>query len=423
MNKVLIFAIPTPKAITALKLQGKICGGGWVESLIDSLIETKYNVSLCFFYECKSILHANYENIDYYALPTYNFAAKSIPNRIKKSIDEIIHLVNPDFIHIIGTERIHVKYILQHFDPKKILLSITGMPSIIAPLYYAGLSESVIARNKTIGDILRHRGIKKQKRDFEIMGKAEEAALKLSHYVMGRTEWDYVSTKSINPNIHYFFGNESLRRNFYSNIGSWSISTCIKHSIFLSQASYPLKGLHQLLYAVKIIKPKYPDIKIIISGPNILDHDTLIQKLKFTNYGKIIYKLCKQYDLLSHIEFIGNIGETEIIEQYKRANLVVVPSIIENKSNTIGEAMMIGTPVIAAYVGGMTEMINYGENGFFYPYNEPNRLAFLIHQIFSDESLQIKFSKNGIQSASKMFNREEMKNNILKAYEVIENGK
>lgn len=419
----MIFAIPTNEAIRILNLKGEIYGGGWVESLIDSIKTSPNEFYLTFFHNCGSLSKGKKENVNYIALPSYKFSRKTLPKKNKKVLEQVIKEVNPDIIHIIGTERLHAKYIFDFFDNKKILVSITGMPSIIAPLYKAGLSDKVIRHNKTIGDILRHRGIINQQKSFKSMGNNEIELLKKCKNVMGRTEWDFVSTTSINRQIKYFFGNESLRDCFYLNESTWKKDKCLKHSIFMSQASYPLKGLHIVLEALKLVKEVYPDVVLIISGPNILNRNSLLQKLKFTNYGKIIFSIAKKYDVLNNISYIGNINGDAMVNEYKKANVTIVSSIIENKSNTLGEAMMIGSPVICSYVGGMTEMVKHGIDGFFYPYNEPNRLAYFICKLFSDTDLQEKFSKNGVNKAKALFNKESMKQNVLNAYEVIINGK
>ena len=67
-------------------------------------------------------------------------------------------------------------------------------------------------------------------------------------------------TNLINSNLKYYVCNESLRDSFYD--GAWKVENCRLHQIFISQASYPLKGFHKLLEAVNYIKADYPDLLI-----------------------------------------------------------------------------------------------------------------------------------------------------------------
>jgi glycosyltransferase involved in cell wall biosynthesis len=52
-------------------------------------------------------------------------------------------------------------------------------------------------------------------------------------------------------------------------------------------------------------------------------------------------------------------------EQYLRCNAYVCVSSIENSPNSLAEAMLMGTPVVAGLVGGMESMISPGEGWLF----------------------------------------------------------
>ena len=53
-------------------------------------------------------------------------------------------------------------------------------------------------------------------------------------------------------------------------------------------------------------------------------------------------------------------------EQYLRCNAYVCVSSIENSPNSLGEAMLLGVPVVAALVGGVGSMIG-PEEGWLFP--------------------------------------------------------
>ena len=69
---------------------------------------------------------------------------------------------------------------------------------------------------------------------------------------MGRTTWDQACTYLINPKVKYHFCNETLRSEFYKD--RWKVENCNKHTIFISQASYPIKGFHKFLEALVQVK-------------------------------------------------------------------------------------------------------------------------------------------------------------------------
>ncbi len=49
---------------------------------------------------------------------------------------------------------------------------------------------------------------------------------------------------------------------------------------------------------------------------------------------------------------------------YSAADVFVIPSLEDNLPNTVIESLLCGTPVIGFPIGGVSEMIEYGKNGF-----------------------------------------------------------
>lgn len=67
---------------------------------------------------------------------------------------------------------------------------------------------------------------------------------------------------------------------------------------------------------------------------------------------------------------------------------------MDNSSNAICEAQLIGCPVIASNVGGTAQLVEDGVTGFLYPYHEPHTLAFLIGHLYREEGVLTRISQN-----------------------------
>lgn len=67
-------------------------------------------------------------------------------------------------------------------------------------------------------------------------------------------------------------------------------------------------------------------------------------------------------------------GSNKMIDLYRNATILVVPSLYENLPNTVMESMACGTPVVAFKVGGIPEMIA-PSRGFVCQYGSPEALA------------------------------------------------
>jgi glycosyltransferase involved in cell wall biosynthesis len=251
---------------------------------------------------------------------------------------------------------------------------------------------------------------------FQKRGLYEMEYLERTKHVIGRTNWDFTHTKAVNFKVKYHFCNESLRDGFYTAT-KWNIENCESYTVFLSQAGYPIKGLHQVIKAIAILKKDYPTLKIKIGGANITKSETIKDKIKLSGYGKYINGLIKQYKLENHIVFLGTLSEEQMIMEYKKAHVFICPSSIENSPNSLGEAQLLGVPVIAAYVGGIPDMIEDRETGLLYRFEEVEMLMEEIRCVFKDNNFASKLSLKGIEAAT----LRHHKNNILESTIAIYN--
>lgn len=80
--------------------------------------------------------------------------------------------------------------------------------------------------------------------------------------------------------------------------------------------------------------------------------------------------------------FTGILSEEKMIEQYLKSNVFVLPSVIENSSNSLGEAMLLGMPCVATNTGGTMDILEHKKEGFLYPYTEPAMCADYISRYF-----------------------------------------
>lgn len=167
-------------------------------------------------------------------------------------LEQILNETKPDIVHVFGTEFIHTLIMINLCNDRKIksVISIQGLVSIIAQHYLIGLPALATYRF-TFRDLIKRDNIIQQKNKYSKRGVKEVKALKMVENVIGRTTWDKACSTQINPGINYYFCNETLRSEFYNNI--WKLDECEPHSIFVSQASYTIKGLHFLLQALPLV--------------------------------------------------------------------------------------------------------------------------------------------------------------------------
>ena len=352
--------------------------GGWMMSSLEVLKESLLDmeIAVATIYPGKNFKTLKIDGVSYYLLPSSE-PATIYDKTLEPLWQQVRDDFRPDVTHIHGTEYPYGLAYIRACGPDKVCISIQGLVSVIARYYYAGMSVGDILKNITFRDLLKRDTIFRQKNNFEKRGEIEHEYIRSVSHIIGRTSWDRAHVWAINPDIDYHFCNETLRSSFYNH--KWESDKCVKHSIFLSQASYPIKGLHKVLQAMPIILRHYPDARVSIAGNNITDKPFY----RISGYGKYIRSLIRKYNLQEKVNFLGNLSESRMCEEYLKANVFICPSAIENSPNSLGEAQLLGVPHIASYVGGVMDMMVDAEDNM-YRFEEVEMLAEKVCKIFED---------------------------------------
>lgn len=388
--------------------------GGWMlgaANALTAISEIRLFVA-CVSTKVTELMQLKGERITYFIIPYGKGNLKYNPGYCSywKQIGDVVH---PDVVHIHGTEYSHGFAYMKACGCENVVISIQGLTSAYY-YYYYGMSRADVYRNMTLRDIIRGSILKGQK-SFKHRAVYEIEMLKMAKHVIGRTSWDRARVWAINPNAEYHFCNETLRQEFYEG-DKWRYNECNKHTIFLSQAGYPIKGLHQVLKAMPLVLRHYPDAQIRVAGTDITKSATLVEKLRLSGYGKYIKSLIKKYALEGKVTFTGNLNGKQMKQEYLRANVFVCPSSIENSPNSLGEAQILGTPCIASYVGGIMDMMRDNENNL-YRFEEIEMLAEKVCRVFADEDKQVDMHIVAAKRHSSSLNC----NNLLLIYKDIIN--
>ena len=384
--------IPLPEASELMKEKVNPFGG-WLVNTSYYLAE-RNDIELSIAFPKKNITSIHIirgEKINYYLFPQVKETdLPSIINNI--NLNEVLIEYDPDIVHLFGTEYAHTLAMVNICKNRNInvVISIQGLVSVYARHYMANLPIK-IQYGFSLRDFIKQENLYERQRNFTYRGRLEIESIKKTNHVIGRTTWDRACTFQINPSVQYHHCNEILREEFYNY--QWDIKNCEEFSIFVSQGSYPIKGLHFVLEALPLILMKFPGTKLYIGGSNIIKSETLVEKLKMTSYGKYIKYLVKVNRLQNNIIFTENLNEVQMCERYLKSNVFVCASSIENSPNSLGEAMILGVPCIASDVGGITDMLTHKEEGFVYQGDAPYMLAHYVCEIFENKKLAIHFSK------------------------------
>ncbi len=369
-----------------------------------------------------------------YDIPFYGFredtsAPEQYDMTIEQDMKQIFTDFKPDMIHCFGTEYPHTLAAVKSFGkPQRTLVGIQGLCRVCAGAYMANLPQKV-QKSVTFRDLVKGDTLLKQKQKFEDRGQWELAAIQGTGHVTGRTDWDRYWTGKWNPAAEYHAMNETLRKEFYAD--RWSFENCQSHRLFLSQGDYPLKGLHYMLSALPKILERYPDTQVYVAGNSLLRGKNLQGRLKISAYGAFLEKLIAQYHLEDKVHFTGKLSAREMKEQYLKCQAFVCASSVENSPNSLGEAMLLGTPVITSYVGGIPTMLGEEEGTVYEGFRTEcaeeeeefvrisDRLAAAICHVFGNMQLAMEKAAKARTHAMKTHDAAANNQRLIEIYEEI----
>jgi len=392
--------------------------GGWLAGLSDDLIECE-GISLAVAFPMpgtKALVKGQAGALAYYGFSVNMKKIEYYDVVQEQQFKEIIEKEKPDLLHVFGTEFPHALAAVKAFgNPARTLIHIQGMASVYALHFMANLPWKV-QKAYTFRDLLRGENLIRQQEKFRRRGIYEKQAIRLSGHILGRTDWDKACTKQIQPKAHYHFCGETLRDSFYLEENQWSVENCERHSIFLSQGSYPIKGLHYVLESLPLILKRYPDTKVYVAGDNIGRDSSVKDRLRQTAYGRYVCGMLDRKNLRNHVVFTGFLEEGQMCARYRKSHVFVCPSSIENSPNSVGEAMMLGMPVVSADMGGVSSMLAHGREGLLYQADAPYMLAYYVMEIFGDDKRAKALGSRARERAAVSHDRRNNLAQVLSAY-------
>jgi len=152
----------------------------------------------------------------------------------------------------------------------------------------------------------------------------------------------------------------------------------------------PWKGQHILIEALAQCPPQ---VTVILVGDALFGEQDYVQEL---------HRQVAKLGLENRVKFLG--FRSDIPQLMAACNLVTHTSTApEPFGRVIVEAMLCGTPVIAAKAGGAIELVEHGVNGFLTTPGEPQELAQIINTCLQEIEITATIADNAKKIASQRF--------------------
>ena len=171
----------------------------------------------------------------------------------------------------------------------------------------------------------------------------------------------------------------------------------------------PRKGHLELIRNLApLFHSQLPHARLLVVGAALFNNDALyLDKLK----SEVV-----RLGLEKHVLFLG---VRDVPTVMKALNVLVLNSSNEPFGLVLTEAMATGTPVVAAAVDGVPEIIEHGVSGFLFVPGDWKALLGHLFNISTDQRLVETLSHAGRERVAARFDHTQLRSRIFALYQKL----
>ena len=394
-------------------------GGGWIRSLSSQIVRTAgMELAWAYFYDAV-VEPFESDGVRHYPmyLPVESGSDKIIRYWTGKGQDaleekklllmkSVIEQYKPDIVQVFGTESNGAPIVGNTDVP--VVLYLQGLVNPIYNAYYPiDMTDSVVKSIcKDKNEWLLHNGIVYRHQELKRLADREREIFAKVRYVIGRTHFDYQVSRLYAPQSRYFKLNEAMRSSFYCT-EKWEKKQNATYKILSTMSSVTYKGIDVVLKTAKILCDRNVKFEWRIAG---VSNPSKIMNL-FERFTGI-----KAIDV--NVKCLGIVNEDDLKVSLLDSDVYVHPSYIDNSPNSVGESQLLGVPVIACNVGGVSDFVKDGVTGKLIPANAPHDLAYLLIKD-SQEPYLYQYSERAKKEALAVHDMDAIFNDLCEMYREI----
>jgi D-inositol-3-phosphate glycosyltransferase len=181
------------------------------------------------------------------------------------------------------------------------------------------------------------------------------------------------------------------------------------------------KARYDLLYVGQLIDWKGVDFLLRAFQQLRRNWDVRLRLVYHNAHLEAEFKrLVAELGVAERVEFVGILGPAELAEEYRRADLLVLPSFADCLPSVITEALLCGTPVVAGAVCGVPKQV--GAYGRVVPPGDVPALTEAIDRVLRDRPRFRALAADMRAYAARKFNPAAMVDAHLALYQRLVAG-
>jgi len=154
--------------------------------------------------------------------------------------------------------------------------------------------------------------------------------------------------------------------------------------IIVTRNLEPIYDNATALRAFAIVKQVFPAAKLTLAGSGPL--------------REALENLAATLGLASAVTFTGSVDNEGMAALYRRADIMINPSLADNMPISVLEALASGVPVVSTSVGGIPYLVEHEKTAMLVPAQSPEAMADAVLALLKDSSKAKRIRMAGIES-------------------------
>jgi glycosyltransferase involved in cell wall biosynthesis len=292
---------------------------------------------------------------------------------MQEACEAAVRAFAPDVVHVHGTE--NPFGLVGRISPVPVVVSLQGLLTVLERFFFRGFTSREIAGLALRKDFVHGWGEIHEYWRCARRAAREREIMRINTSFIGRTEWDKAVLSTVNPTAVYHHCDEVLREPFYR--AEWKRETAEPRTVLCTSNALPWKGAEGLIESLGLLHGSgHGDVRVRIAG------------IPPVGPGSEFYTArARRHGVMASIDWLGRLDAEQLVAELLGASVFVSPSHIDNSPNALCEALLVGTPTVASYVGGVPSLIDDGSEGLLYPDGDPYALAGKIRTLLDNPDL------------------------------------
>lgn len=219
-----------------------------------------------------------------------------------------------------------------------------------------------------------------------------------------------VYLKSVFRNIHIFGlpGGTHTHKDLFRHYGMPESRIClmpmmVNNALFRNSNVEREDKVFKFLYVGRVIALK--NLELMIDAFIASFGSSGNVQLRIVGDGDLKEYLSLKYQKAQNVIFVGGRYGEDLIQEYKKASVFVLPSSSEQWGLVVNEAMSAGLPVIVSdQVGAAWDLVQGRETGFIFRYDNARELADKMQLLATDRSLYDRYARAAYELMHKHWN-------------------